>query len=120
MAVRRKRAKDAEGHFVADNPATPDVNEAWVEDSPESPQGTLEEVAPPEPETVLATAEEASADVPEEPVFSPAAKPKEAKKPITEAVIAEKAKEVAEEANLKPSPGQMIGLRLLALRELNK
>jgi hypothetical protein len=24
------RARDAEGHFIADDPSTPDVNEAWV------------------------------------------------------------------------------------------
>ena len=27
----RKRAKDAEGKFVGDDPATPDVDEAWQE-----------------------------------------------------------------------------------------
>ena len=24
------RARDADGHFIADDPSTPDVNEAWV------------------------------------------------------------------------------------------
>ena len=24
------RARNAEGHFIADDPATPDVNEAWI------------------------------------------------------------------------------------------
>ena len=31
MATRRRRAKNADGTFKADNPATPDVNEAWEE-----------------------------------------------------------------------------------------
>jgi hypothetical protein len=26
-----KRARNAEGRFIPDDPATPDVNEAWVE-----------------------------------------------------------------------------------------
>lgn len=25
------RARDSEGRFIADDPATPDVNEAWLE-----------------------------------------------------------------------------------------
>ena len=29
--VERIRARDAQGQFVADDPATPDVDEAWVE-----------------------------------------------------------------------------------------
>jgi hypothetical protein len=31
MATRRRRAKNADGTFKADNPATPEVNEAWEE-----------------------------------------------------------------------------------------
>lgn len=27
---KKKRARDEEGHFKADDPSTPDVNEAWV------------------------------------------------------------------------------------------
>ena len=30
-AVRKVRAKDEDGKFLADDPATPDVDEAWVE-----------------------------------------------------------------------------------------
>jgi hypothetical protein len=26
---KKKRARDEDGHFVADDPSTPDVNEAW-------------------------------------------------------------------------------------------
>ena len=29
--VAKKRARDEEGHFRADDPSTPDVNEAWEE-----------------------------------------------------------------------------------------
>lgn len=32
MAVRRRRARNPEGEYLADNPATPEVNEAWVQD----------------------------------------------------------------------------------------
>ena len=34
--AERRRARDEKGHFVADDPDTPDVNEAW-EDVPEKP-----------------------------------------------------------------------------------
>ena len=30
-AAKKVRAKDEEGKFLADDPATPDVDEAWVE-----------------------------------------------------------------------------------------
>ena len=32
MATRRRRARQEDGTFKGDNPATPDVNEAWVEE----------------------------------------------------------------------------------------
>lgn len=31
VAPKKKRARDEDGHFKADNPDTPDVNEAWEE-----------------------------------------------------------------------------------------
>jgi len=30
-AKKKKRARDEDGHFKADDPTTPDVNEAWEE-----------------------------------------------------------------------------------------
>jgi hypothetical protein len=33
-APKRTRARTAEGHFIADDPSTPDVNEAFVEETP--------------------------------------------------------------------------------------
>ena len=30
-ATKKVRARDEDGHFVADDPSTPDVNEAWKE-----------------------------------------------------------------------------------------
>ncbi len=30
-APKKKRARDEDGHFKADDPSTPDVNEAWEE-----------------------------------------------------------------------------------------
>lgn len=30
-AKKKKRARDEDGHFKADDPSTPDVNEAWEE-----------------------------------------------------------------------------------------
>lgn len=30
-ATKKKRARDEDGHFKADDPSTPDVNEAWEE-----------------------------------------------------------------------------------------
>lgn len=32
VEVKKKRARDEDGHFKADDPSTPDVNEAWEED----------------------------------------------------------------------------------------
>ena len=54
MATRRRRAKNADGTFKADNPATPDVNEAW-EETPATEEVVAE--APAE-EAPVAAAEE--------------------------------------------------------------
>ena len=35
----KKRARDDNGHFVADDPDTPDVNEAYEEPEPSKPTG---------------------------------------------------------------------------------
>ena len=34
--MTKSRAKNEQGHFIGDNPSTPDVNEAWVETSDET------------------------------------------------------------------------------------
>jgi hypothetical protein len=34
LASKSKRARDDNGHFIADDPATPDVNEAYEDDAP--------------------------------------------------------------------------------------
>ena len=36
-APKRKRARTAEGHFIKDDPSTPDVNEAYVQEEPAAP-----------------------------------------------------------------------------------
>jgi len=36
-ARRRTRAKKADGTFMADDPSTPDVNEAFIQDDPPAP-----------------------------------------------------------------------------------
>jgi hypothetical protein len=78
MATRRRRAKNEDGTFKADNPATPDVNEAW-EDAPATEEVAAEapveeaqapEEAPaaeehaPEPEAPVAVETPAAAEVP--------------------------------------------------------
>jgi hypothetical protein len=93
--MARRRAKDEEGHFIADNPATPDVNEAWVVTEEKS-------VVEKEPEPV--------AEIPQMAPKSARLSP--------EVTMEDKMKEIAEEANLEPTPGQLIGLRLLARAEL--
>tara|TARA_R110002020_G_scaffold85121_11_gene210288 strand:- start:241 stop:459 length:219 start_codon:yes stop_codon:yes gene_type:complete len=35
---RKTRAKKADGTFQADDPSTPDINEAYVQDTPPAPQ----------------------------------------------------------------------------------
>lgn len=35
-APKRTRARTAEGHFIADDPSTPDVNEAYVQEEPKA------------------------------------------------------------------------------------
>ena len=35
---RRTRAKKADGTFQADDPSTPDINEAFVQDTPPAPK----------------------------------------------------------------------------------
>ena len=43
---KRRRARTDEGHFKADDPSTPNVNEAWEEPKPEKQEEEKAAVAP--------------------------------------------------------------------------
>ena len=75
MATRRRRAKNEDGTFKADDKSTPEVNEAW-EDVPAAEKAAVEEAqapeeAPvaeepaPEPEAPVAVETPAAAEVPD-------------------------------------------------------
>jgi hypothetical protein len=63
MATRRRRARNEDGTLKADNPATPEVNEAW-EEAPAAEEAAVEEAQAPEE----APAAQESAPEPEAPV----------------------------------------------------
>jgi len=129
--MARKRTRSTEGEFLADNPATPDINEAW-EETPETPEAQ----APEAPEAPAAPANIEQITPSEEPVAPAAAPEKEtietdvrkklAKKteeenpfiPQNSAQLEAAAKEVAKEKGFDLTRGTSIGARLMARRKL--
>jgi len=85
MATRKRRARNEDGTLKGDNPATPDVNEAW-EDAPAAeeaaPEAAVEEAPAPEE----APAGEKPAVEPEAPV---AVETPEAAAPVDTTALAE-------------------------------
>lgn len=67
MATRKRRARNADGTLKGDNPATPDVNEAW-EDAPVAEEATPEAAVEEAPAPEEAPASEEPAVEPEAPV----------------------------------------------------
>ena len=67
MATRKRRARNEDGSFKADNPATPEVNEAW-EDAPAAEKATPEAAVEEAPAPEEAPAVEEPAVEPEAPV----------------------------------------------------
>jgi hypothetical protein len=63
MATRKRRTRQDDGTFKGDNPATPEVNEAW-EDAPAAEEAAVEETQAPEE---VAASEEPAIE-PEAPV----------------------------------------------------
>jgi hypothetical protein len=74
MATRKRRTRQDDGTFKGDNPATPEVNEAW-EDAPAAEEAAVEEAQAPkeaaaveepavEPEAPVAVETPAAAEVP--------------------------------------------------------
>jgi hypothetical protein len=74
MATRKRRTRQDDGTFKGDNPATPEVNEAW-EDVPAAEEAAVEETQAPEevaaveepavePEAPVAVETPAAAEVP--------------------------------------------------------
>lgn len=129
--MARKRARNTEGEFLSDNPATPDVNEAWVETpaSPEEAPSAPETVAAPPAEVApIANTEEpvAAAPAPEKEVIETDVRKKLVKKtdeenpfvPQNSAQLEAAAKEVAKEKGFDLTRGTSIGARLMARRRL--
>lgn len=129
--MARKRARTPEGEFQADNPATADVNEAWVEttDAPEEVAPAAEVTAPAPAEVAPITPSEepvAAAPAPEKETIETDVRKKLAKKtdeenpfvPQNSAQLEAAAKQVAEEKGFDLTRGTSIGARLMARRRL--
>ena len=67
MATRKRRARNEDGSFKGDNPATPEVNEAW-EDAPVAEEATPKAAVEEAPAPEEAPAVEEPAVEPEAPV----------------------------------------------------
>lgn len=121
----RKRARTIDGEFLADNPSTPDINEAWSEE-PETP--AVEAAAPanleitsPDPEPVLVT------KVPDKQEIETDVRTKLERKtdsgespfvPQNPAKVEAEAKKVAQEKGFDLTRGTSVGARLMARRRL--
>lgn len=67
MATRKRRARQDDGTYKGDNPATPEMNEAW-EDAPAAEEAATEAPVEEAQASEKATAAEAPAAEPEAPV----------------------------------------------------
>jgi hypothetical protein len=116
MATRRKRTRQDDGTFKGDNPATPEVNEAW-EDAPAAEEAAIEadlgEAQAPEE---VATAEEPAVE-PEAPVAveTPAAAEVPNAAPLAD-MLAEKRKD-PEKQEQDPGLKPMTEERLQEIRQ---
>jgi hypothetical protein len=121
----RKRARTTDGEFLADNPSTPDINEAWTEE-PETPAAEPAapanlEITSPDPEPVLVT------KVPDKQEIETDVRTKLERKtdsaenpfvPQNAAKVEAEAKKVAEEKGFDLTRGTSVGARLMARRRL--
>jgi hypothetical protein len=116
MATRKRRARNEDGSFKADNPSTPEVNEAW-ENAPAAeeaaPEAPVEEAPAPEE----APAVEEPAPEPEAPVVveAPAAAEVPAATPLAD-MLAEKRKD-PEKQEQDPGLKPMTEERLQEIRQ---
>jgi hypothetical protein len=121
----RKRARNTEGEFLGDNPATPEVNEAWAEETEapvaEVPAPANLEVTSPDPEPTPVT------KVPEKVEIETDVRTKLDKRtsekqdpfvPQNSAKLEAEAKKIAKEKGFELNQGTSIGARLMARRLL--
>jgi len=85
--VELVRAREEDGQFLADDPATPDVDEAWIE-TPVKPMPVVEVV--PEPEPVVAPAKPKRTPRKKPAAKKPAAKSTRARRTTTRKTPAKK------------------------------
>jgi|LakMenEpi03Aug12_release.lakeMendotaPanAssembly.Ray.scaffolds.fasta_scaffold261230_3 hypothetical protein len=112
MATRKRRTRQDDGTFKSDNPATPEVNEAW-EDAPAAEEAAVEEAQAPEE----AAAVEEPAVEPEAPVAveTPAAAEVPNAAPLAD-MLAEKRKDPEKEEK-DPGLKPMTEERLAEIRQ---
>jgi hypothetical protein len=112
MATRKRRTRQDDGTFKGDNPATPEVNEAW-EDAPAAEEAAVEEAQAPEE----AAAVEEPAVEPEAPVAveTPAAAEVPNAAPLAD-MLAEKRKDPEKEEK-DPGLKPMTEERLAEIRQ---
>lgn len=134
----RKRARTSSGEFLADDPSTPSVNEAWVE-TPDTPEVPMEITTPAPEETVTAEAAsvvqdpvvateepQAPAPAPEKQAVETSVRKKLDKRtdsadpfvPQNSAQLEVEAKQIAKEKGFELNRGTSIGARLMARRRL--
>lgn len=121
--MARKRARTPEGEFKGDNPTTPDVNEAWVEETPATPESAapaeIEQIAP-DAEPVEAAPVQTKEEI-ETDVRKKLAKKTESENPFVpqnHAQLEVEAKQIAQEKGFELNRGTSIGARLMARRRL--
>lgn len=122
--MARKRARNPEGEFLSDDPSTPEVNEAWVEEpAAEAPASSapadLEQLAPDAEPQEAAPAQPKEAI--ETDVRKKLARKTEGENPFVPQTLPQleaEAKVIAKEKGFDLNRGTSIGARLMARRKL--
>lgn len=111
--MARKRAHNDDGTFTADNPATPEVNEAFAETAPAP---AVVEVQIPSEEPVAAAPAVSKEEIETDVRTKLTSRPQEENPfvPTSPAVVEAAAKKVAETEGFELNRGTSIGARLMA------
>lgn len=111
--MARKRAHNEDGTFVADNPATPDVNEAFVDSQPEPAKVELQTITE-EPVTAAPAADKEKIETDVRKKLTLRSQEEDVFVPTSPAVLEAAAKEVAAQEGFELNRGTSIGARLMA------
>ena len=111
--MARKRAHNEDGTFTADNPETPDANEAYVE-TPPAPAEVELKAPSEEPIAAAPAVEKAEIETDVRTKLTNRSQEEDIFIPTSPAVLEAAAKKVAEKEGFELNRGTSIGARLMA------